>query len=61
LKATLVDGVYDKDPNTHSDAIMFKELTFDEVLSDALRDGRYGGRALPRLQAKVVVFKYCRS
>ena len=32
LKATNVDGVYDKDPNKFSDAVKFDELTHDEVL-----------------------------
>lgn len=36
-KATRVDGVYDKDPMLHSDAVMFKEVTYLEVLSKALR------------------------
>jgi uridylate kinase len=36
-KATRVDGVYDKDPLLHADAVMFKEVTYLEVLSKALR------------------------
>ena len=36
LKATKVDGVYDKDPNKHDDAVMFSELSFLEVLKDQL-------------------------
>jgi len=32
LKATKVDGVYDKDPATHDDAVMFLELSYIEVL-----------------------------
>ena len=32
FKATLVDGVYDKDPNVHSDAVKFKTVSHDEVL-----------------------------
>jgi uridylate kinase len=32
LKATKVDGVYDKDPNKHSDAQKFHRLTYIEVL-----------------------------
>jgi uridylate kinase len=35
-KATRVDGVYDKDPLKHSDAVMFREITYKQVLSDAL-------------------------
>lgn len=33
LKATNVDGVYDKDPNKFDDAVKFEEVTFKEVLS----------------------------
>ena len=28
LKATKVDGIYDKDPQKHKDAVMFEELTY---------------------------------
>ena len=37
LKATKVDGVYDKDPKVHSDAQMFKDLTFKEVIDRRLK------------------------
>ena len=36
LKATKVEGVYDKDPMTHDDAKMFSELTYDQVLTQKL-------------------------
>lgn len=36
LKATNVDGVYDKDPNKHADAVLYKELTYDEALQKHL-------------------------
>lgn len=36
LKATKVDGVYDKDPSKHDDAVKYDELTFDEVLDKKL-------------------------
>lgn len=36
LKATKVDGVYDKDPAKHADAIKYEQLTFDEVLDKRL-------------------------
>lgn len=36
LKATKVDGVYDKDPNKHSDAKRYTSLTFDEALQKEL-------------------------
>ncbi|ETA51651.1 MULTISPECIES: UMP kinase [Ponticoccus] len=31
------DGVYDKDPRAHADAVRFDEVTFDEVLSKNLK------------------------
>ncbi len=37
LKATKVDGVYDKDPMTHEDARRFKELTYLDVLEKGLK------------------------
>ena len=37
LKATKVDGVYDKDPERHSDARRFDEITYNEVLEKRLR------------------------
>ncbi len=36
-KATRVDGVYDKDPLVHEDAVKFDELTYTEVLKRRLR------------------------
>lgn len=37
LKATTVDGVYDKDPKKHSDAVRFEQLSYDEVIARNLR------------------------
>jgi uridylate kinase len=37
LKATKVDGVYDKDPLKHKDAVKFKELSYMEVLQKELK------------------------
>jgi uridylate kinase len=37
LKATMVDGVYDKDPNKFDDAVKHDSLTFDEVLNNKLQ------------------------
>lgn len=34
LKATKVDGVYDKDPNKHSDAKKLTELTYQQAVED---------------------------
>ena len=32
LKATMVDGVYDKDPNKYADAVKYDELSFNDIL-----------------------------
>ncbi len=37
LKATKVDGVYDKDPVSNPDAVMFSSLTYLEVLKKQLK------------------------
>ena len=37
LKATLVDGVYDKDPHKFDDAKKYDNLTFSQVLNDGLQ------------------------
>ncbi|MFT4255834.1 MAG: UMP kinase [Pseudoxanthomonas sp.] len=37
LKATKVDGVYDKDPNKHADAVKFDRLSYDEVINRDLQ------------------------
>ena len=37
IKATKVDGVYDKDPAKHSDAIKFDHLSYEETLSRHLK------------------------
>jgi uridylate kinase len=36
LKATKVDGIYDKDPKRFPDAVRFEQLTYHEVLSRSL-------------------------
>ena len=36
FKATMVDGVYDKDPKKHLDAVKYSTLTFSEVLEKKL-------------------------
>ncbi|MBY0507508.1 MAG: UMP kinase [Bryobacteraceae bacterium] len=35
-KATRVDGVYDKDPLKHSDAVLFRHISYTEVLTQSL-------------------------
>ena len=37
LKATKVDGIYDRDPNTDSNAQRFDRLTFSEALTQRLQ------------------------
>ncbi len=37
LKGTQVDGVYDKDPNKHADAVRYTDLGYREVLSKDLK------------------------
>lgn len=36
MKGTKVDGIYDKDPALHSDAKMYRELTYLDVLNQGL-------------------------
>lgn len=36
-KATRVDGVYDKDPEKHPDAVLYPEISYHEVLSKSLQ------------------------
>ncbi len=37
MKATKVDGVYDKDPEVHNDALFYPEISYSEVLSKDLQ------------------------
>ena len=37
LKATKVEGVYDKDPKKHPDAKKFEKVSFDQVIRDDLK------------------------
>jgi uridylate kinase len=36
-KGTRVDGVYDKDPLQHPDAVQYKDVSYDEVLAKSLK------------------------
>ncbi len=36
MKATRVDGVYDRDPLKHPDAVFYQEISCTEVLSKSL-------------------------
>ena len=35
-KATKVDGVYDKDPMKHPDAVMYRKIAYTQVLTESL-------------------------
>lgn len=48
IKATKVDGVYDKDPVTNPDAIKFDRLTYDDVLQKGLKVMDAAGIALAK-------------
>jgi uridylate kinase len=37
LKATKVDGIYDKDPKKHPDAKLYDEVTYEQVIRDELK------------------------
>ena len=37
LKATKVDGIYDRDPKKHADAVRYEHLTYDEVIARNLQ------------------------
>ena len=51
-KATKVDGVYDKDPMKHADAVMYQRISYTEVLTRiARRDGCDIDRHVPRQRA----------
>jgi len=55
IKATKVDGVYDKDPMQHDDAVRYKTLTYDEVLSRNLRVMDAAGIALAKEDKKPIL------
>ncbi|SDP27317.1 UMP kinase [Desulforhopalus singaporensis] len=48
IKATKVDGVYDKDPMKFNDALKYESLTYDEVLQKGLRVMDAAGIALAK-------------
>ena len=55
IKATKVDGVYDKDPVLHTDAVRYDHLTYDEVLRRDLRVMDAAGIALAREEQKPIM------
>lgn len=48
IKATKVDGVYDKDPVLHPEAVKYDRLTYDDVLQKGLRVMDAAGIALAK-------------
>ncbi len=55
IKATKVDGVYDKDPVKHPDAVKFDHLTYDDVLLKGLMIMDAAGIALARDDDKPIM------
>lgn len=57
LKATKVDGIYDKDPAKHADAVRYETVTFDEAISKNLQVMDVGAFAQCRDQnIPIIVF-----
>lgn len=55
IKATKVDGVYDKDPVKYSDAVKYDRLTYDTVLKQGLRVMDAAGIALAKEDQKPIL------
>ena len=55
IKATKVDGVFDKDPMLHEDAVKFDRLTYEEVLVKDLRVMDATGIALAKDDKKPIL------
>jgi len=55
IKATKVDGVYDRDPEKHSDAVKYDRLTYETVLKEGLRVMDAAGIALAKEDAKPIL------
>ena len=56
-KATRVDGVYDKDPLKHPDAMLYpRDLLRGRARQGARRHGRHGGGHVPRQPLPMFVF-----
>ncbi len=55
IKATKVDGVYDKDPVLHSDAVKYDTLSYDDVLTKNLRVMDAAGIALAKEDNKPIL------
>ncbi len=55
IKATKVDGVYDKDPVKYSDAVKYERLTYETVLKQGLRVMDAAGIALAKEDKKPIL------
>ena len=55
IKATKVDGVYDKDPVKYSDAVRYDQLTYGTVLKQGLRVMDAAGIALAKEDKKPIL------
>jgi uridylate kinase len=55
IKATKVDGVYDKDPVNNADAVKYQRLTYEDVLSKGLRVMDAAGIALAKEDEKPIL------
>lgn len=55
IKATKVDGVYDKDPVTNPDARKYEHLSYDQVLAEGLRVMDAAGIALAKEDSKPIM------
>lgn len=55
IKATKVDGVYDKDPVNNPDAVKYQRLTYEDVLSKGLRVMDAAGIALAKEDKKPIL------
>jgi len=62
IKATKVDGVYDKDPVLYADAVKYETLTYNDVLTKNLRVMDAAGIALAKEDNKpILVLNMTRS
>ena len=55
IKATKVDGVYDKDPVIYPDAVKYQRLTYETVLNQGLRVMDSAGIALAKEDKKPIL------
>ena len=61
LKATNVDGVYDKDPAKHDDAVKYEEVTFQDAIEKSLKVMDKTAFALAQEnEMPIVVFNFLR-